>query len=138
MLAEVHDRARPVKVPAARALRSDAEISATRVMIDTVPRFDWYDVYAGGVLIGRLRQTEYTYSPRAAGHSGRVARFHRSVKTWHAEALDTSGRVVAKWKGKEVKPDPRMHTRQAALAFLLLAARSPDPLDVDPFEWVKR
>lgn len=135
MLAEVHDRAKRVKVPGARSLRGDAEIYETTVLIDPVAKYGWNEVYASGILIGRIRQTHYTYSPRAAGFGGRIARYHREVKTWHAESLDSMGRPVALWRGKQDKGDPRMHSRQAALAFLLLAARSPAPAVADPFRW---
>lgn len=35
--------------------------------------------------IGRVYKDSYTYSPPAAGHRGRIARYHTSVSSWSSE-----------------------------------------------------
>lgn len=67
--------------------------------------------------IGTIGRGSYTYSPRAAGHGGRIARFHTSVGEWTART--TEGR---EYRGGIYPSHHRKNTRKAALAFLVAAA----------------
>lgn len=75
-----------------------------------------------GVDIGRACKGTYSYAPKAAGHGGRIVRFHKSCPEWQARSRVHSHiyRGNEHW-GK--------NTRKAAIAFLLAAAAgasSPD------------
>lgn len=125
MLAEVHDRCKRVTVPAARTSHQDdaVTIGRTTVLLDEAGKdgMGWMNVYASGILLGRIRKGSYTYSPPM--HKGsRVVLYHKQVPEWQADAVDTKGRQIGQtWKGSIGN---KKNTRQAAIAYLLLAARS--------------
>lgn len=84
-----------------------------------------------GELIGTLTQGEYTYSPRAAGHSGRIARFHQSMPEWGAEAIGGG----YKFNGGIYPSHYRKNTRKAALAFLVAVASGVPAGEAGYFTW---
>lgn len=77
------------------------------------------DVYSdaqGGVFLGTLIKGEYTYSPKAAGFGGRIARYHKSVSEWQAQAANSTQH--RKYRGGNY---PGRNTRQCALIYLVLS-----------------
>lgn len=73
-----------------------------------------------GRVLGTVGRGSYRYSPPAAGHSGRIARFHMEVGEWTARAPD--GRT---YEGGIFPGHYRKNTRKAALAFLVAADANP-------------
>lgn len=52
-------------------------------VVGTTRHPEWM-VFLGDEHIGNVRKGEHTYSPRAAGHGGRIARYHTQVTHWES------------------------------------------------------
>lgn len=52
-------------------------------VVGTTRHPEWM-VFLNDTHIGNVRKGEHTYSPRAAGHNGRIARYHRQVPHWES------------------------------------------------------
>lgn len=67
--------------------------------------------------IGTIGRGSYRYSPTAAGHGGRIARYHSEVGEWTARTPEG-----VEYRGGIYPSHYRKNTRKAALAFLVAAA----------------
>jgi hypothetical protein len=80
----------------------------------------------------------YAYSPPAAGHSGRIARYHTSVREWEALTPDEIGKPSYDqhpYRGGVFPAHYRKNTRKAALAYLLAVDAGADAPSY--FTWVR-
>jgi len=77
----------------------------------------------GGIRIGVVHKGEYTSSPKAAGHGGRVVRYHSTGDEWRSTPerdLDKpSYQQYGTYRGSIFPSHYRKNTRQAAIAALL-------------------
>ncbi len=101
----------------------------TRVTVPATNRADavTVEVDANGQVtfdgdpIGTVWKGEYSYSPKAAGHS-RVVRYHASVDEWCA----TGPEKGYTYTGGTFPSHYRKNTRKAALAYLVALALGAD------------
>ena len=100
---------------------------ATTVEVDANGRVTHH-----GEVIGTVWKGEYSYSPKAAGHSGRIVRYHASVDEWCAMGPEKG----YTYTGGTFPSHYRKNTRKAALAYLVALAAGDDRAAY--FTWERR
>jgi hypothetical protein len=97
-------------------------------------------VYKDGTLVGYVSKGAYTYSPKAAGHSGRIARYHTEVAEWVALTVKDAEKPTYEqypYKGGVFPSHYRKNTRKAALAYLVAVSEGVPQGDARYFYWEK-
>lgn len=94
-------------------------------------------------LIGYVFKGSYSVSPKAAGHGGRIVRYHAENDEWAAVLPNSAEHHMASkgftegadFRGGDWKQSRRKNSRKAACAFLVAVASGVTKLDAEYFYW---
>jgi hypothetical protein len=86
-----------------------------------------------GTFLGAVSKGSYSYSPTAAGHGGRIVRYHTQVDEWQATLPGSFGNTD--YRGGTYPSHYRKNTRKAALAYLLAVHAGENASEAGYFYW---